>query len=166
MVSKHKIRIIFFYHDNHFFVLLFLVFLAILTFCGCQSSETVPMKLEKIIFNSNNQINNESPVPINVVLCYDSDLFKKIAQMDANTYYKEKPQLLKDYKEKIEVIAIDALPGFTQEVAIQPAQPVGAGGFIFARYDQSNAANRMSIGTDSILNIDLGSKEFMMQQKP
>jgi hypothetical protein len=125
--------------------------------------ERTSVWLEKVIINPVAQMNDTSPIKLDIVVCYNKDLLSKINVLDSNTYFQKKTQLVRDYKNMMDVFSMDVLPGVKREVPIQLSQMVGVGGVIFARYDQSDSINRFSIGTERILNIYLNEKSFKVQ---
>ena len=142
--------------------LFLLIGLGSLSLGGCGSAPKQKVFLEKVLVDPDKEMNGGSPLTMDVVICYNDDLLKKIADMDASTYYKQKPQLLKDNKDAMDTFPADILAGNKREIPIVLTKTTGTGGFIFALYNESNVPNRAAIGEDKVVNIELGPKEFKL----
>ncbi len=120
--------------------------------------------LQKVKFDQTDDVNNNAPVTVDVVLFYDKALFGKVMKLTADDYFKKKEQLLKDYhSEEIEVFSFDVVPGQRMpDQNIEMSHMSGVGCIVFAHYT-TPGAHRVVVGPDDAILIELGKLDFKVQ---
>ena len=116
--------------------------------------------LEKIKFNSSQDVNSNSPITVDILVFYEAESLKKIADLPADKYFDQKDQLKKDYGDQIDFFSYDIVPG--QKMKDQPvnlSKSSGLAAVAFARYS-TPGPHRATIGSDRIIQLDLERNDF------
>jgi len=111
--------------------------------------------------------NQNSPVALDFLLVYNSDLLKELAKMPARDWFDKRDQIKRDYADDtgLEVWQWEWVPG--QNVPLQrlPLKPKAKGGVIFANY-LSPGEHRARIDPHESLMITLLEKSFTVRPLP
>jgi len=115
--------------------------------------------LEKVKFVASNDLNNNSPVLVHIVIAYKPELLADLTKMDSEKYFKQLPQTRSDNGDNIDIFEFDIIPGQTKESKIEPSKLSGEGVLVFARYE-SNGEHRAAIGPDAEVKIEMNKLDF------
>lgn len=115
--------------------------------------------VEKINLKASDDLNDNSPVVVHVVIAYTPDLLKDLLKLDADTYFQKAQQIKDDNGENIDVFVKEVLPGRRVDMAIKPSKVTGEGAILFARYS-SKGDHRVNIGADYEVIIEMGKNSF------
>ncbi len=122
--------------------------------------EPTKVWLQKVYFEVDDQLNEDSPVTVNVVVLYDEKLLKMLAKYTADQYFKKLEQIKRDAGKNMDIFQWEIVPG--QTLGPQPVKPnhvTGVGILVFARYSTSGD-HRQAIGDDREVTIQMGEKDF------
>ncbi len=116
--------------------------------------------LEKVSFKASDDVNDTSPVTVNIVIPYKPDLMADLSKMDADTYFKKVDQIKSDNAGQIDVFSWDIIRGQRLDnVPITPSKVTGEGVLVFARYS-SPGPHRIAVGDDKEIIIQLEKLDF------
>ncbi len=121
--------------------------------------QTAKVWLEKVHFKASDDVNDTSPVTVDIVVAYKADLLAELLKMEAETYYRKLDQLKSDYAGQLDVFTWDIIRGQRLEVEISPSRVSGEGVVVFARYS-SPGAHRAAIAEDREVIIQLDKMDF------
>lgn len=143
-----------------------LSFLGLTLLVGCDTVKSAigikPAKvwLEKITFRADDNMNDNSPVKVHVVIPYKDDLAGKLGGMDAATYFQQAKKLKSDAGDDIDVFSTDIIPGTTETILeITPKSSTGVIALMFARY-LTPGDHRTNVSADYELKADMGKNDL------
>lgn len=118
--------------------------LMFLVICLCVSScsnifPDVKVWLVNLNFEVDVKANNGRPFVCHIVVPYSDDLYNRLAGMKASDYFTNSAALKREYKDSIDVVSYDMIPGknmLDQKLKIKSYTKAKAA-FLFARYDNS-----------------------------
>lgn len=135
-------------------------------FKSATTFQTAKVWLEKVHFKASDNVNDTSPVTVNIVIAYKPELLAELLKMEADTYFRKVEQLKNDYKGQMDIFAWDIIRGQRLEGVINPSRVSGEGVVVFARYS-SPGAHRVAIADDREVIIQLDKLDFkVMPLKP
>ncbi|MBY0462051.1 MAG: hypothetical protein K2Q34_02600 [Alphaproteobacteria bacterium] len=151
---------------------LVLLLLSSLILVGCGSDAVVsalksvvslqPAKvwIEKVNFAASDDLNDNSPVTVHIVIPYKPELLADLSKMDADVYFQKIEQIKLDNAGQIDVFSWDIIRGqHLNEVLITPSKVTGEGVLVFARYS-SPGPHRVAIADDKEVTIQLDKLDF------
>ena len=165
----HWISFLVFHHRMLMIVVLFFILM------GCQGGATVtsafrsivnldPSKiwLEKVEFQASEDVNDDSPITVHLIIFYDKKLFEKLLAMDSETYFESFEQIKRDSVGACDFFCWDIVKGSHFSKKIEPSRVDGLGGLIFARYkpDKSPGPHRAMVGDDVAILVQLNKLDF------
>lgn len=116
--------------------------------------------IEKVSFRADDNMNDQSPVTVDIVVAYDPALLGEIVKLDAQAYFLKKDQLKVDNNGKIDIFSFDILRG--QRLLDQPinlSRMSGEGAIVFARY-ASPGPHRTVLSEESAIVVELKKDDF------
>lgn len=116
--------------------------------------------IEKISFRADDNMNDQSPVTVNVVVVYDAALLAEVVKLDAQAYFQKADQLKVDNNGKMDVFSFDIMRG--QRLLDQPislSRMSGEGAVVFARY-ASPGPHRALLNDESAVVVELNKDDF------
>lgn len=122
--------------------------------------ERAKVWIEKVSFKADDNMNDQSPVTVHLVVAYTPELLGELVKLDANSYFLKADQLKVDHNGKIDVFSFDILRG--QRLNDQPinlSRMSGEGAIIFARY-ASPGPHRSVLSDESAVLIELNKDDF------
>lgn len=133
---------------------------------GCESVKSAigikpaTVWLEKITFRADDNMNDNSPVKVHVIIPYKEELANKVSAMDAATYFQQAKKLKSDAGEDLDVFSVDIVPGDTEEILeITPKNSTGVIALMFARYS-TPGDHRTNVSADYELQVDMGKNDL------
>ncbi|MHA1558977.1 MAG: hypothetical protein ACTSXG_04155 [Alphaproteobacteria bacterium] len=158
--------------------------------CGCESDSLIetlksifqlkPSKVwvEKVHFIASEDLNNSSPVSVDIIVIYNEKLKDVFLGMDSETYFKTKEQKKKDYGSDIEIFNWDIVPGqHLKNQIIKLSKASGVSAIIFARYEPIqlptavpkselfSEKHRAVIGGEQEITVQLKRFDFFVEPK-
>lgn len=131
---------------------------------GAAKMDKAKIWLEKVKFKVSKEVNNNAPVPVDLVVAYDAEPLGKLAGMTADQYFDGKDQLKKDFADKIDFFEWEIIPGQQKEdESISLTKAYGVGGFVFARYSTPDA-HRQTLADQHVIMIHLDKKDFYISK--
>ena len=127
---------------------------------SAMSLEQTKVWLQRIYFEVDEKLNNDSPVTVDVLIVYEQSLLDAIAKLNAFQYFSKKEQIQRDGGDNLQTYTFELVPG--QTLAPQPiklAHVTGKGILVFARY-ASSGDHRQAIGVDREVTIEMGRQDF------
>ena len=122
--------------------------------------EPTKVWLQKVYFEVDDKLNDDSPVTVHVVVAYEAKLLKTLSSYTADQYFQKLDQIKRDAGNTIDIFQWEIVPG--QTLGPQPIKPnhvTGQGVLVFARYT-TKGDHRQTIGDDREVTIHLGPKDF------
>jgi hypothetical protein len=92
--------------------------------------------LTRVDFEVDPKANGGKPFVCHIVVAYSKDLYDRLQSMDAKGYFSSATSLEKTYKDSIEVIGFDLIPGRNktdQSIDIK-SRTKAKGAFLYAKY--------------------------------
>ena len=89
-------------------------FLMVLMLASCSKfadAIATPLKIKTLEVFSDAGINNDFPIPTDVVVVKNDELIEIIAEMEASTWFEQKPYFLPSNAVNLEVFEYELLPG-------------------------------------------------------
>jgi type VI secretion system protein len=122
--------------------------------------EVAKVWLEEVKFKQEDNVNNNAPVTVDILIAYDKDTFAQLAKMPADKYFADKEQLKKDLYNHIEIFSFEVVPGQKlHDQTITPSKSTGVGCLIFAHYS-TPGPHRAVAGPDRVILLELGKLDF------
>ena len=103
--------------------------------------------------------NNNTPVAVDVVYTLNSDLAKKLSQMTAREYYRDRAQIIRDYVNEVMIHSWELPPGHTIKEEIDNLHPDTKQAFLFADNDIPGS-HRARLPLFQNLIVLLGKTDF------
>ena len=118
--------------------------------------------LETVYFEVDENLNNDAPVTVNIVIAHNEKLLNNLLTMTASQYFEKKEQIQRDNAADLDIYHYDIIPGQVLGAnTIKPKKSTGKGIIVFARY-ASNGDHRQRIGSDRAVTIQMGPKDFQI----
>lgn len=113
------------------------------------------------------KINQDSPVPVELVVVYDKDLLAKLAGMTARDWFQNREQTRKDHPgdEDFVSMAWEIVPGQSMPPQTLSFASGARGGLVFADYF-SDGAHRARVDPHQNLRIHLQADDVAVEQTP
>lgn len=116
--------------------------------------------LEHVSFRASDDMNDQTPVTVHIVVVYDAALLADIVKLDASSYFEKIDQMKIDNAGKIDVFPFDLIRGQRlNDQTISPSKMSGEGVVIFARYSNSGP-HRAVLSDEAAIIVDLGREDF------
>lgn len=112
------------------------------------------------------QLNNNAPVPVEIVYLYDKALLESVLQKSAQDWFANREQFIKDNSpgKKFDSWKWEWVPGQTFAEPFELSYRIGArGAVLFAGY-ASPGNHRQSLDPQLNIALDLGPTDFTVQQ--
>ena|SRR6476661_2636130 len=113
------------------------------------------------------KINQDSPVPVELVVVYDKDLLAKLAGMTARDWFQNREQTRKDHPGEDDFVSIawEIVPGQSMPPQTLSFASGARGGLVFADYF-SDGAHRARVDPHQNLRIHLQAEDVAVEQTP
>jgi hypothetical protein len=113
------------------------------------------------------KINQDSPVPVELVIVYDKDLLAQLAGMKAHDWFAGREQLRKDHPGDDDFVSLswEVVPGQSLPPQTLSFGSGARGGFVFADYF-SDGAHRARVDPHQSLRIHLQTDDVAVEQTP
>lgn len=118
--------------------------------------------LETVYFEVDENLNNDAPVTVNIVIAHNEKLLTDLMTMTASQYFEKKAQIQRDNAKNLDIYHYDIIPGQVLGAqTIRPKKSTGKGILIFARY-ASPGDHRQNVGPDRAITLQMGPKDFQI----
>jgi type VI secretion system protein len=113
------------------------------------------------------KINQDSPVPVELVVVYDKDLLAKLAGMTARDWFQNREQTRKDHPGEDDFVSMawEIVPGQSMPPQALSFASGARGGVVFADYF-SDGAHRARVDPHQNLRIHLQAEDVAVEQTP
>jgi type VI secretion system protein len=113
------------------------------------------------------KINQNSPVPVELVVVYDKDLLAKLAGMTAREWFQNREQIHKDHPGDDELVAMswEIVPGQSLPPQTLSFSSGARGGLVFADYF-ADGAHRARVDPHQDIKIHLQADDVAVEQAP
>ena len=113
------------------------------------------------------KINQDSPVPVELVVFYDKDLQAKLAGMTAREWFQNREQTRKDHPGEDDFVSLgwEIVPGQSMPAQTLSFASGARGGLVFADYF-SDGAHRTRVDPHQNLRIHLQADDVAVEQTP
>ncbi|MBX3458122.1 MAG: hypothetical protein KF820_07185 [Candidatus Paracaedibacteraceae bacterium] len=119
--------------------------------------------LQEVQFNVAQNMNENAPVSVKVVIVHDADLYKKMGKLTAAQYFDQEANLQADHAGQFEVFSAEIVPGQKNDpLPVDPSDVNAVGIWVFGRY-ASPGPHRQKIGTDRIVQLEMLKKDFKVK---
>lgn len=119
--------------------------------------------LQEVQFNVGQNMNDNAPVSVKVVIVHDADLYKKMGKLTASQYFEQEANLQADHAGQFEVFSAEVVPGQKNDpLPVDPSDVNAVGIWVFGRY-ASPGPHRQKIGTDRIVQLDMQKLDFKVK---
>ncbi len=150
--------------QKHVF-LVFLVFL--LSGCGGKSffpfMQSTNIWLEKVHFVADDDMNNQTPVVVDIAFCYNENAFDKLLQLNAKSYFQKKKQLVRDLGDHLKIFSADVIPGSVSNLETKVCSKPGVtGALMFVRYN-TDGDHRYTVGSAYQIEVSLHKADFAVK---
>lgn len=116
--------------------------------------------LETVYFEVDENLNNDAPVTVNIVIAHNDKLLSDLLTMTASQYFEKKEQIQRDNADNLDIYHYDIIPGQVLGAkTIRAQKSTGKGVLVFARY-ASSGKHRQRVGPDRAITIQMGPKDF------
>ncbi len=124
---------------------------------------TAKVWLQEVQFNVAQNMNENAPVSVKVVIVHDADLYKKMGKLTASQYFDQEANLQADHAGQFEVFSAEIVPGQKNDpLPIEPSNVNAVGIWVFGRY-ASPGPHRQKIATDRIVQLEMLKKDFKVK---
>ncbi len=150
--------------DYKRFILLFSI---IFYLSGCSSigpSFTTPVLLEEINILADQDANDGDATSLDVVICYDENLFQKLLNMKASTYFAKADELEQNNPDTLERSHFEVVAGSTIREDIQKKSNRGVGALIFADI-KAPGTHRYRVGSGVRVSVKLLQNSMEVEEK-
>jgi len=119
--------------------------------------------LKQICIIADKEVNNSSPVAIDVVIIRERKVFEILSNLRAGEWFNAKSDLLRQYQLRLAVYSWEIVPG----QKIEPLEPLDiqgetVGALIFADYS-GDKAYRADISGTKAVRVQLGVEDFSIE---
>jgi len=126
---------------------------------GAGWPEVKQAKQLSVMIQAIDNANNNTPVAVDVVYTLSSDLAKKLSQMTAREYYRDRAQIIRDYVNEVMIHSWELPPGHTIKEDVDNLHPDTKQAFLFADYDIPGS-HRARLPLFQNLIVLLGKTDF------
>lgn len=124
------------------------------------STKLKPLWLHTVSFESDENINDYSPVKMNILYAYEKGVYDKLLNMNSDQYFSQAEQIKEDFNESLQVFEWDIIRSqILSDQKIIPRKPTGSGIIVFANY-LTPGAHRKTIGSEEKIRINLHENDF------
>lgn len=136
---------------------------------GTTASSAVPrgpeVEVSRVTIVADNDANDNTAVPVDLVICYDQGVFVQVMSLTARQYYLKAQQLQQDFPNIIQVQRWEVTPG--QNISDFPInlnedEPIGA--VVFADYVVPGD-HRIRVGAGEQMRIQLKNDQFLVTMR-
>jgi type VI secretion system protein len=113
------------------------------------------------VFQAESDVNDRSPIAVEVVLLRDRDLLETVSSLSARAWFAEIGQLERDHPGAFDRARWEMVPGQRLELDLPFANRRGVAVFVFANY-LSPGAHRIRVDDRSHFTLILGRTEFSL----
>jgi type VI secretion system protein len=105
--------------------------------------------------------NQNSPVPVTLVVVHDRKLFERLSEMSAKQWYEQVEQLRRDFPGGDAFVEWqwEFVPGYNPPRQVVAITRDAVGVFVFARY-RSAGAHRVRLGSQQHILLDLSEEDL------
>jgi hypothetical protein len=141
---------------------LFVSCLAGLLLQGCDTIfPNIRVLLNRADFEVDTKANMGRPFVCHLVIAYSQDAYNKLSAMTAASYFSGIKKLVKEYRDALEVMQYDIIPGKSiRNIKLQIRDRKNAvAAFLFARYDAPGKFME-NVGIYPVLIVKFGTNNF------
>lgn len=119
----------------------------------------------KVQVHADSEINQNSPVAVEMVVVYDEDLLKALLAKGARDWFRDREQIRKDHPGDKDFLSMswEVVPGQSLPVQEMSFGSGARGGIVFADYF-SEGAHRVRFEPHLDLTIHLQDRDFSLEQ--
>jgi type VI secretion system protein len=108
--------------------------------CGALGLSGEKAKWSEVTLDASDDVNNNSPVAVDIVLVSDEAMLARIAELPASKWFAGREDLARTFPKALRYKSWEIVPGFRIEVNGETfAGPRVAGAFVFANYRDPGA---------------------------
>ncbi|AMC37029.1 hypothetical protein VN23_08160 [Janthinobacterium sp. B9-8] len=117
------------------------------------------IKLSSVSFSVASQANDDTPIPIDLVVVDDEELLKKLLALPASQWFEQRAQLQRDFPQALYVWSKELVPGQRLDVADAPVKGRrGAVVLVYAGYS-SPGMHRLRLDQQKNVILYLDSQD-------
>ncbi len=149
------------------FTALFIISASVgLTGCGLfDPAPQPPIYLKEVNFTLDQDANDNSAVPVDLLIIYDADMLKVLLELEAKDYYSIANQLKADYPDLADILHWELTPGqVIKKYPIQRRSKSAQGALIFANYF-APGPHRIRLGSSEVINVHMKANEFCVVEQ-
>jgi type VI secretion system protein len=121
--------------------------------------------VQTVALNVAERANENSPVAVDMVfLSKRLPLLDEVQKMTAADWFAKRAQLVRDFRDDIEVVSWEVVPGQILPAESVPTVRVRSAAFVFAGY-RAPGAHRYRVGSERTLLLSLGANELTVTPK-
>lgn len=118
--------------------------------------------IEQVSFKASEDMNDDAPVTVNLVVIYKPELLAEIVKMDASAFFEKIDQLKIDNAGQLDVFSWDVISGQTlNDQPVNMSKMSGEGAVIFARYS-TPGPHRAVLDEQSSVTVKLDKDDFQI----
>ncbi|MFN8720042.1 MAG: hypothetical protein ACK5YI_04385 [Rhodospirillales bacterium] len=126
---------------------------------------TDEVRVQTVALNVAERANENSPVAVDMVfLSKRLPLLDEVQKMTAADWFAKRAQLVRDFRDDIEVVSWEVVPGQILPAESVPTVRVRSAAFVFAGY-RAPGAHRYRVGSERTLLLSLGANELTVTPK-
>ena len=126
---------------------------------------TDEVRVQTVALNVAERANENSPVAVDMVfLSKRLPLLDEVQKMTAADWFAKRAQLVRDFRDDIEVVSWEIVPGQILPAESVPTVRVRSAAFVFAGY-RAPGAHRYRVGSERTLLLSLGANELTVTPK-
>lgn len=121
--------------------------------------------VENISFKATDDMNDDAPVTVSLVIVYKPELLAEIVKMDSSAFFEKVDQLKIDNAGQMDVFSWDIVSGQTlNDQPVSMSKMNGEGAIIFARYS-TPGPHRAVLDEQSSVSVKLDKDDFQLAAK-
>jgi type VI secretion system protein len=126
---------------------------------------TDEVRVQTVALNVAERANENSPVAVDMVfLSKRLPLLDEVQKMTAADWFAKRAQLVRDFRDDIEVVSWEVVPGQILPAESVPSVRVRSAAFVFAGY-RAPGAHRYRVGSERTLLLSLDANELTVTPK-
>jgi type VI secretion system protein len=126
---------------------------------------TDEVRVQTVALNVAERANENSPVAVDMVfLSKRLPLLDEVQKMTAADWFAKRAQLVRDFRDDIEVVSWEVVPGQILPAESVPTVRARSAAFVFAGY-RAPGAHRYRVGSERTLLLSLGANELTVTPK-
>jgi type VI secretion system protein len=138
---------------SSFFLLLFTVLF------GCKTGSPLFQEedwefIDELTLVAAPNMNNKSPLKVDVVIVKDARIAEQVARLTARQYMKQRKQLKYDHPQSIKIKSFELIPGTSIITPLKYQKSEVAAGFVFANYNNQKP-NRWNVFSSDCVKVEL-----------